>query len=152
MKNLQEDYAPLIVAERQEEYAAARETTTATRPILIIDDDLNLLEMLAWTLEEAGYTVAAVTSGREALQWIQAAAAVDELPALILLDLAMPGMNGAQVVEAMRQRWGSNVSPIIVISAAQYAHLRAHELGAACTLSKPFEVERLLTLVKQFAG
>jgi DNA-binding response OmpR family regulator len=152
MKNLQEDYAPLIVAERQEEYAAPRETTTATRPILIIDDDLHLLEMLAWTLEEEGYTVAAVTSGREALQWIQAAAAVDELPALILLDLAMPGMNGAQLVEAMRQRWGSNVSPIIVISAAQSAHLSARELGAAYTLTKPFEVEKFLMLVKQFAG
>ena len=152
MKNLQEDYAPLSVAERQEDYAAPRQTTTATRTILIIDDDLTLLEMLAWTLEEAGYTVAAVTSGREALQWIQAAAAVDELPTLILLDLAMPGMNGVQVVEALRQRWGRNISPIIVISAAQSAHLDARELGAACTLTKPFERERLLTLVKQFAG
>lgn len=152
MQNLQKDYAPLIVAERQEEYAAPREMGTATHPILIIDDDLNLLETLAWTLEEAGYTVTAVTSGREALQWIQAAAAVDEFPTLILLDLAMPGMNGLQVVEALRQRWGSTVSPIMVISASQSAHLYAHEVGAACTLTKPFEVERLLTLVKQFAG
>jgi CheY-like chemotaxis protein len=152
MKNLQEDYAPLIVAAREEEYAASRQIRTITRPILIIDDDLTLLQMLAWTLEEAGYTVAAVTSGREALQWIQAAAAVDELPAVILLDLSMPGMNGAQVAEAIRQRWGGNVSPIIVISASPSAHLAARELGAACTLTKPFEVERLLTLVRQFAG
>lgn len=150
MKNLQEDYAPLIVAERQEEYAVRQ--IKAASPILIIDDDLNLLEMLAWTLEEAGYTVAAVTSGREALQWIQAAAAVDELPTLILLDLAMPGMNGAQVVQAMRQRWGGTIPPIMVISAAQSVHLDACELGAACTLPKPFDVEQLLTLVKQFAG
>ncbi len=152
MKNLQEDYAPLVVAERQAEYAASRGATPAARPILIIDDDLALLESLAWTLEEEGYTVAAVTSGREALQWIQAAAAVDELPTLILLDLAMPGMDGSEVVKAIRQRWGSHISPIMVISAAQSAHLQGRELGAACTLTKPFEVERFLTLVRQFAS
>ncbi len=151
MKNLEEDHAKLIVAERQDEYAARRDTT-ATRTILIIDDDLDILDALAWTLEEEGYTVAAVTNGREALQWIQAAAAVGELPVLILLDLAMPIMSGSQVVEAMRQLWGGNVPPIVVISADCFAHRHARELGAVFTLTKPFETERLLALVRQFAG
>ncbi|HEY7346871.1 MAG TPA: response regulator [Ktedonobacterales bacterium] len=152
MNKSQEEPAPLVVAEHDTQPAAHREGTTATRTILIIDDDPDILETLTWVLEEAGYPVAAVTSGREALRWIQAAEAVGEAPALILLDLALPGMSGAQVVAALRQKKGVKVSPIIVISADQYAHVRGSELGAACTLTKPFEVERLLKLVKQFAA
>lgn len=150
MKNSQGEPASLVVDNQTE--PARCETPATTHTILIIDDDPDLLELLAWTLEEAGYTVAAVTSGREALQWIQAAEAAGEPPALILLDLAMPGMSGPQVVAALHQKWGVKVLPIIVISADQYAPLRGRELGAAYTLRKPFEVDRLLKLVKQLAA
>jgi CheY-like chemotaxis protein len=146
-----EDHAPFVVAERQAEFVALDETISTARAILIIDDDPDILDVLAWTLEEAGYPVATVTSGREALQWIQAAAAVGEAPALILLDLAMPGMSGPQVMAALRQRWGTEISPIIVMSASQSANLHGRELGAAFTLTKPFDVKKLLKLVKQFA-
>jgi DNA-binding response OmpR family regulator len=152
MKNAQEELAPSVVPDHQLEPAAPGERAAATHTILIIDDDPDILDMLAWVLEEEGYPVAAVTSGREALQWIQAAEAVGEPPALILLDLAMPGMSGSQVVVALRQKWGAKVSPIIVISADQSAHLRERELGAVFTLTKPFEIERLLKLVKQLAA
>ena len=150
MKNSQGEPASLVVDNQTD--LARCEPPATTHTILVIDDDPDLLEILAWALEEAGYTVAAVTSGREALQWIQAAEAVGEPPAVILLDLAMPGMSGPQVVAALRQKWGVKVSPIIVISADQYAPLRGRELGAAYTLIKPFEVDRLLKLVKQLAA
>ena len=146
-----EEHAPFVVAERQAEFAAPCEPAATMHAILIIDDDPDILKVLAWALEEAGYTVATVTSGREALQWIQAAAAVGEPPALILLDLAMPGMSGAQVMAALRQRWGTEISPIIVMSASQSAPLHGCEMGAAFTLTKPFDVKNLLKLVKQFA-
>lgn len=127
-------------------------SAASTKPhtILVIDDDPTLLEVIAWTLEEAGYTVAAVNSGREALQWIQAAEAVGEPPALILLDLAMPEMNGQQVAAALRQQWGGKSVPIVIITADCQARLRERELGAACTLTKPFEAEGLLNIVEQF--
>ncbi|HEU5367007.1 MAG TPA: response regulator [Ktedonobacterales bacterium] len=152
MNNIHDDTAPLVVAERGPEADTGYATSSATHTILIIDDDLDTLEVLAWTLEEEGYTVAAVTSGREALQWVQAAEAVGEPPALILLDLALPGMNGSQVATALSQKWGGKASPIIIISATQSAHLYAQEMGAACTLTKPFDVNRVLQLVKQLAG
>ena len=128
------------------------ETATVTRTILVIDDDSAILEMLAWALEDAGYTVAAVSSGREALQWIRAASAVGEPPVLILLDLALPGMSGQQVVAALHEQWGARVWPIIVISADSRAELRGRELGAAFTLKKPFHLEGLLEVVRQFAA
>lgn len=152
MNNFHDDKAPLVVAERGTEAAAGYATSSAAHTILIIDDDLDTLQALAWTLEEAGYTVAAVTSGREALQWIQAAEAVGEPPALILLDLALPGMDGSQVATTLCQKWGGRVPPIIVMSAAESTHLDGHELGAAGTLIKPFDANRLLQLVKQLAG
>lgn len=106
MDNLLEENAPLLVADRQDTPAVHREITAATHPILIINDDPAMLKALACTLEDAGYTVVAVTSGCEALQWIQAAGAVDELPALILLDLALPVAGRAQVAEALHQQVG----------------------------------------------
>lgn len=151
MNNFLEKETRLAVADCPAELAARPDTTRTDHTILIIDDDPDILEVLAWTLEEAGYTVAAVTSGREALQWIQAAEAVGEWPSLILLDLAMPGMSGFQVATALRQKRGREVSPIIVMSAAPSASLCEHEMGAAGTLIKPFDVNTLLKLVEQFA-
>ena len=128
-------------------------SAASTKPhtILVIDDDLALLEIIAWTLEDAGYTVAAVNSGREALQWIQAAEAVGEPPALILLDLAMPEMNGQQVVAALRQQCRGKNVPIVIITADLQARPREQESGAAYTLTKPFDGEGLLGVVEQFA-
>lgn len=128
-------------------------SAASTKPhtILVIDDDPAILEIIAWTLEDAGYTVTAVSSGREAVQWIQAAEAVGEPPALILLDLAMPEMNGQHMVAALRQQRGGKSVPIVIISADHQARLREQELGAAYTLIKPFDVEGLLNIVEQFA-
>jgi CheY-like chemotaxis protein len=133
------------------EHAATRMATSLeTRNILVVDDDPAILDTVAWALEEAGYTVAAVTSGREALQWIQAAEAAGEPPALILLDLAMPGMNGQQVMIALRQKWGANSAPIIILSADQQAQQHTQELGAVSALTKPFDIEQLLKVVNRF--
>jgi CheY-like chemotaxis protein len=133
--------------------APVTRSAASTKPhtILVIDDDPAILEIIAWALEDAGYTVAAVNSGREALQWIQAAEAVGEPPALILLDLAMPEMNGQQVAAALRQQWRGKRVPIVIITADLQARLRERELGAAYTLTKPFDVEGLLSIVEQFA-
>jgi CheY-like chemotaxis protein len=148
IKSGQKEGAPAVALAHNGQPPAA----TPTRTILIIDDDAALLELVSWALEDAGYTVAAVTSGREALQWIQAAAAVGEPPVLILLDLAMPGMSGQQVAAALRGQCGAMMSPIVVISGDRQAEQRGRELGAACTLSKPFPIERLLKVVQQFAA
>src|SRR5579859_651879 len=151
MSHALEESAPLAVTDHRRYLSDRHETTSSARPILVIDDDPAILEVVSCALEDAGYMVAAVSSGREAFQWILAARAVGEPPALILLDLAMPGMSGQQLVLALRQRWGARLSPIIIISADRHASLRGHELGAASTLMKPFDLAELLTVVEQFA-
>jgi CheY-like chemotaxis protein len=121
MKNGLKEKTPVVVADRQDTFVDLDETTTATHPILIISDNPDMLKVMACTLEDAGYTVVAVTSVYEAEQWIQAAGAVGELPALILFDLASPGKSGAQVEEALHQLGGE---PIIVTSAMRSTLLR----------------------------
>lgn len=125
MNHSLKNHAPLLVAYQQDTPAAYDETTSATHPILIVSDDPHMLKLMAGTLEDAGYTVAAVASGWEAVQWIQAARAVGELPALILLDLALPGICRSQMAEALRQPGRGVVEPIIVTSAMQPTHPRA---------------------------
>lgn len=140
----------LLTTNTQPEAAQPGRATRSARPILVIDDDRGILEAMAGTLEDAGYIVAAVSSGREAWQWIQAADACGENPALILLDLAMPGMNGEQFATALRHRWGQRAAPIVVISADAQAEQRGRALGAACTLKKPFDLDVLLHLAERF--
>ena len=67
--------------------------------ILLIDDDEDMLAMTGRWLEKAGYTVTKAQSGKEALEMLAA-----EKPDLILLDYAMPGMNGPQVLRQIRSR------------------------------------------------
>lgn len=124
MDNLLTENALFVVAEQQDGPGDPEEITTAVHPILIVNDDPDLLKIMTRTLEDAGYTVVAVSSGYEALQWIQAAAAVGELPALILLDLDLPGMYRPRMAKALRQHRRSGVEPIIVTSALQHSHLR----------------------------
>ncbi len=147
-----EEHAPLVVADDNEQAAVRRATDASVRTILVIDDDQATLQAVAWMLEDQGYTVAAVSGGREAFQWILAARAVGEPPALILLDLMMPGMSGPQLVAALRQTWGAKIPPIIIISADRDASLRGRELGAACTFLKPFDLAELLRAVEQIAA
>ncbi|MCR5488003.1 MAG: response regulator [Lachnospiraceae bacterium] len=76
--------------------------------ILLIDDDGDMLALTGRWLEKAGYRVSGATSGEEALQLI-----TKEKPDLILLDYAMLGMNGPEVLKELRTREDSREIPVI---------------------------------------
>jgi CheY-like chemotaxis protein len=80
--------------------------------VLVVDDDLATREMLRRTLAKGGWTVVEAADGREALAQLARAA-----PAVLLLDLMMPGMDGFEVLEAMRCEPGWRDIPVIVITA-----------------------------------
>lgn len=124
MEDFLKENTLFVVADQQDAPVDVDEITTAAHPILIVNDDPDLLKIMTRTLEDAGYTVAAVSSGYEALQWIQAAGAVGELPALILLDLDLPAMYRPQMAKALRQQGRNGVEPIIVTSTTQSTHQR----------------------------
>jgi CheY-like chemotaxis protein len=80
--------------------------------VLVVEDDSAAREILQRTLEKEGWTVTTAENGRVALQRV-----AEQQPALILLDLMMPEMDGFQVVEALREREGWRSIPIVVVTA-----------------------------------
>lgn len=81
-------------------------------PVLIVEDDATMREMLRRTLERAGWTVTEATNGRAALQRV-----AENRPDLILLDLMLPEMDGFAFVEALRQHEPWRDIPVVVITA-----------------------------------
>ena len=107
--------------------------------VLVVDDDEGLLETLHDLLEMEGYTVVLAHDGIEALEKLEALR-----PAVILLDLRMPRMDGATFAREVHQRGNLQSLYIIVMTANLDAHKTATAIGANDFLAKPFDVDELL--------
>ena len=117
------------------------------RPILVVDDDAAIRRDVAAVLADEGYTVAEAPDGGAALARARAAP-----PRLILLDMRMPGMDGWEFARRYRARPGPH-APIICVTAAPDAAAvaaRGAQIGAVASLSKPFDLEELLALVRRY--
>jgi len=118
-----------------------REQTRSKR-ILIVDDDPVLGELLLEALQEEAYQAFHVLSGEMALTTLQT-----DIPALVLLDYHLPGMNGLELADWLRKREEYAHIPLLLVSAdvpseaSCNKHLR--------TLQKPFELETLLQSVAE---
>ena len=112
-------------------------------PILVVDDDPAILATVADILALSGYPVATAADGAEGLRL-----AAELRPALVLLDLRMPGIDGWDVARTLRAR--GLAAPILVMTAAQDARRWAEQLGADGYLAKPFDLDDLLTAVERF--
>ncbi len=123
-------------------YGTSRVEAATAPLILVVDDNDDLRELLAMALGERGYRVALAENGSTALDAI-----VREKPALILLDMRMPVMDGWAFVREFRERYSRSI-PILVMTAAQDARLRTEEVGADAYLGKPFELEDLYRAVE----
>lgn len=113
-------------------------------PVLIVEDDQDLREMMAQLLSLEGFRAASVANGREALDYLQDA----ETPRLILLDLMMPVMDGWEFRRLQQADPALRSVPVIVLSALDQA--RATGLDATAFLKKPLDFDRLLALVRTY--
>jgi CheY-like chemotaxis protein len=113
------------------------------KTILVVDDDLDVRFAMAFLLQAEGYRVVTVANGWEALEYLK----VGTRPDLILLDLAMPVMDGFRFRQLQRQDPNFARIPIIVISAAK----EAESLGVAF-FQKPIPLEDLLGLIRSYCG
>lgn len=109
--------------------------------ILIVDDTPINLSLLTKMLTSSGYSVRAVTNGARALESARTAP-----PDLILLDIRMPGMNGFEVCQALKQEESSRAIPVIFISALDDVadKLRGFDVGGVDYITKPFQLEEVL--------
>ena len=99
--------------------------------VLIVDDDPGIRGFIQMTLQAEGYSVATAANGREALERIAA-----QRPHVILLDLAMPVMNGWQLHDRLRQL-GLSI-PVVFMTAGFSARAEAEARRVAGYLAKPF--------------
>jgi CheY-like chemotaxis protein len=113
--------------------------------VLVVDDEQGIREVIAEVLQDDGYEVVTAGDGAAALALL--AEPGGPAPAVILLDMRMPGFNGWDFAKAYRALPGPH-APIVAISAAQDASQYAREIAANAHLGKPFEIAELLTLVE----
>ncbi len=111
--------------------------------ILIVDDAQDAVTTLQWLLENAGYSAVHVTCDPRNVRTLHAAHDFD----LILLDLQMPGMDGFQVMESLKEFERDGYLPVLAITSEPDHKVRALKRGARDFLSKPVEVDELLVRV-----
>lgn len=114
--------------------------------VLLVDDEYAMVEALRDVLEDEGYRVVTAANGKEAM-----AKLAEAMPAIVLLDLMMPIMDGGQVLAAMRARDAWRDIPVILMSAAVRAGLALDDPRVKF-VTKPFDVEDLLRTMDRFLG
>ena len=111
--------------------------------ILIVDDQEANISLLEQLLSEAGYTCVASTMNPQEVCALHRKNRYD----LILLDLQMPGMDGFQVMEALKTNDADSYLPVIVLTAQPGHKLRALQAGAKDFISKPFDLVEVKTRI-----
>ncbi|HLH21834.1 MAG TPA: response regulator [Chloroflexota bacterium] len=115
--------------------------------VLVVDDDVGLQETLAAVLQLEGYDVVVAGDGLEALAKLSV-----QRPAVIVLDWAMPRMDGPAFTAALQQRGLHPGIPVLLLTADGRAHQKAAQVGADGCMAKPFEITELLDEVARLAA
>jgi two-component system phosphate regulon response regulator PhoB len=118
--------------------------TGAGERVLIVDDEADIVALVTFHLARAGYRVSTASNGRDAL-----AAARQERPALIVLDLMLPGVSGYEVLEQLRASEVTRDIAVLMLTARREEpdRIRGLSLGADDYLTKPFSPQELVLRV-----
>jgi DNA-binding response OmpR family regulator len=115
--------------------------------ILVVDDHPQIVRLLQRVLETDGHEIITAADGEKALQCIRL-----EQPALVLLDVMLPKLDGHQVLTEMKADPSSRQIPVILLSGMDQVTdvTRGLQLGADCCVSKPFRPAEILSLARRF--
>ncbi len=128
------------------EHSGPRGKVEAGPLVLIVDDDHRVREYVRVNLELEGFSVREAANAKEGL-----AALEDEAPALVLLDVMMPEMDGWEMLRRIQEQYGVGAIPVIVFSgqANERSASQAEAQGAKGFLGKPFDPHQLIESTKQ---
>ena len=121
--------------------------------ILIVDDEPDVVDLLVFNLQKAGFKTVTAADGNVALQKVRT-----EMPALIVLDLMLPGLNGTEVCRQLKANPKTAGIPILMLTAKaeEVDRIVGLELGAEDYLTKPFSprelILRIKTILRRSAG
>ena len=112
--------------------------------VMVVDDSPTIRKILVLTLERAGYRVFAEPNGNSALERLQ-----QVVPHVVLLDIAMPDLDGYEVCKRIKQDPRTQAVPVIMLSGkgAFFDKVKGHMAGATEYLTKPFETPAVLAIV-----
>ena len=113
---------------------------------MIVDDYADTRQVVRWMLEQQGYRVVEAINGQEAVE-----VAVQERPAVILMDLAMPLVDGFEAIRSLRERAELEGVRIVAVTAFDMAKAREQAEAAGCDqyISKPIDFKRLKVLLER---
>ncbi|MGB9181269.1 MAG: response regulator transcription factor [Pyrinomonadaceae bacterium] len=117
------------------------------RPVLIIEDDSDIAENLRYNLEREGLKVHVALTGEAGLAF---ALDAQGPPALLILDLMLPGMSGVEICRRLRREPATRRTPIIMLTArtSEADRVAGLDLGADDYITKPFSVRELMARVR----
>ena len=117
--------------------------------VLVAEDDEDILEMVVFDLEDEGYEVLTARDGDAAV-----ALALERRPDLVLLDVAMPGLDGYEVTRRLRAEKSMSATPVVLLTARAQVRdvILGFEAGANDYVTKPFRPEELRTRLHAALG
>jgi CheY-like chemotaxis protein len=120
---------------------------TSRKTVMIVDDSPTIRKILGLTLERAGYKVVAEPDGESAIERL-----IQVVPDLILLDIAMPKIDGYEVCKRIKQDPRTKAVPVVMLSGkgALFDKVKGHMAGASEYLTKPFETPAVLAVVANY--
>lgn len=113
------------------------------QPVLVVDDDPSIRHLVAEVLRDEGFDVATADDGGEALRFVAV-----EKPAVIVLDMRMPVIDGWEFARAYRRRPGPH-APIVAVTAEHDARQCGEEIGADAVVPKPFQIDDLVRTIER---
>ena len=120
--------------------------SNAAPTVLVVDDDPTVRELLVDVLQGEGYGVVQAADGADAIALLEQNRPPPQQLCLVLLDMMMPRVRRVRVLHRLAEL-GAYV-PVVALSASRQALSAAAQAGAQATMPKPFDLDRLLTVVE----
>lgn len=116
------------------------------RNVLVVDDEIDVLDLVSWSLRHAGYDVTLATNGLDAIDFARSLK-----PDLIILDLMLPEVHGFDVCDVLRKDRMTATIPILMLTAwaSESARVLGLQAGADDYVTKPFSPRELVLRVNR---